>query len=396
MNLWIPTMIKIIKEIPITEKWTDYLKKLNNGAKIWDFNKIDTNFNDIKIRVIFSERGNKGKTYNLKHFAKEQFDKNGKPSIWVRNTNVSLKMEAKRFLDNSTLMNDPSFWKGLKMIMEGPSYVVKNKRNKTVFILLSLNDVNKMKGTRLDVNNIIFDEINEDTSLVRGGIIKAIDSLVHSATNAIKNYNKIEETRLWFLGNNKSINHPYLIKLGIRDNKHPLALYSACYNDKKVPLAIKLCSTYNQQEINQITKKAFESKDWKFIHSFVLDQAHHSYFNNTYENENLKVLPLDLNSFFMKEALRFTIVYEKYYLNVYNVGTLGRYTKHHYHVAEVDKKIISNKLITNYSEYAGDDAIFLGKSAKMFSVLIASQNLTYQDNLSRVLFLNNCFGKVAN
>jgi len=388
-------MIKIIKEIPVTDSWENYLKKLPNGAKVWDFDKIDQNFKDVKIRVIFSERGNKGKTYNLKRFAKEQFDKNGKPSIWVRNTIISLKMEAKRFLDHNTTMIDPIFWKDLKIVNEGASWVVKNKANKNVFILLSLNDVNKMKGTRLDVNNIIFDEINEDTSQIRSGLIKSIDSLVHSATNSVKNYGKVEETRLWFLGNNKSINHEYLIKLGIRDNKHPLALYTAIYEGKRSPLCVKLCSKFDPKEQEEITKKAFEMNDWKFIHSYVLDEASHSYFNNTFENENLKVMPLDLNNFFIEQALRFTIVYEKYYLNVYNIGTLGKYTFHHYHIAEVPKEKASKNIITNYSEYVNDNSLFLGKASKVFSVLVASQNISYQDNLSRVLFLNNCFGKVG-
>jgi len=44
--------MKIIKEIPITEKWTNYLKTLPNKAKVWDFNKIDNNFKEINIRII--------------------------------------------------------------------------------------------------------------------------------------------------------------------------------------------------------------------------------------------------------------------------------------------------------------------------------------------------------
>jgi len=386
--------MKIIKEIPITEKWTNYLKTLPNKAKVWDFNKIDNNFKEINIRIIFSERGNKGKTYNLKHYALECFNKNGKPSIWVRNTAISLKLEAKRFLDNATISNDPIFWKNLQIKKQGPIYLIV-RQNKVVFILLSLNDVNKMKGTRLDVNHIIFDEINEDASQIRGGIIKAIDSLVHSATNAVKNYNKIEKTKLWFLGNNKSINHPYLIKLGIRDNKHPLALYSIVYKQYKRPLAIRFCAQYNAQEISDLKEKAFKDNDWKFIHSFVLDEANHSYFNKSFENEELKVLPLDLKRPFFKYCLKFTLKYEDNYLNFYDLGILGRYTNTHYHIAKVDKQNAAEKIITNYPAYVDDDTLYLGTNSRLFSVLLNSQNLTYQDSLSRILFLNNCFGKIS-
>jgi len=386
--------MKIIKEIPITESWTNYLTKLENGASIWNFPMIDENFKSVHIRVIFSERGNKGKTYNLKRYALECFNKNQKPTIWVRNTAISLQMEAKRFLDANTITIDPVFWKGLSLKKQGPIYLITRKA-KTVFVLLSLNDVNKMKGTRLDVNHIIFDEINEDSSQIRGGIVKAIDSLVHSATNSVKNYKKQEKLKLWFLGNNKSINHPYLIKLGIRDNKHPLALYSVSYKKHKRPLAVKLCAQYSKEEIADITAKAFENNDWKFIHSFVLEESNHSYFNQPFEEENLKVLPLDLKRAFIRHCLKFTLKYDTYYLNFYDLGVVGRYNNNHYHIAKVEKNEISSKVITNYPQYMDDNALFLGTSSRLFSVLISSRNLTYQDSLSRILFLNNCYGKVT-
>jgi len=387
--------MKVIKEIPVNDNWKNYLKKLDNGAQVWDFDKIDSTFKDIHIRVIFSERGNKGKTYNLKKYALECFNKNGKPSIWVRNTAITLQMEAKRFLDNNTVMIDPVLWDKLRLRKQGPIYLI-TKGKKIVFILLSLNDVNKMKGTRLDVNHIIFDEINEDASQIRGGIVKAIDNLVHSATNAVKNYKRIEKTKLWFLGNNKSINHPYLIKLGMRDNTHPLALYSVQYQELKEPIVVKFCAKYSKDQVKDFTRKAFLNKDWKFIHSYMLNEAHHSYFNQSFEEENLRIMPLDINRKLFKEGfLRFTIKYEDNYLNFYAIGgLLGFYNTKHYHVAKVDKSMISKSLITNYQKFMEDGCVYLGTSSRLFSTLVSSQNLSYQDPLSRVLFLNNCFGKV--
>ena len=204
----------------------DFLKCLPNGAKILDVDKIVHVFKDFNQFFILSPRGKIGKTTNLKIKALDDFASKKQASLFVRNQQSEIENEMVRFLENSTCEADKRFYDCVVKTKEATMYWNKER----VIDFQSIYNVAKMKGSRRHYANIIVDEMNEGMSLVRKNVTQNISSLNASTFDIVKQHNKVDDTKVWFCGNLKTINHPYLINCGITD------IHSTCdiYYDKAV------------------------------------------------------------------------------------------------------------------------------------------------------------------
>ena len=338
------------------------LKKLPNGKKVFDFKRIREIFSDFNMFVVASERGSLGKTTGLKLLALDDLEKNGVPSLFIRNTITDLETEVPRFLSESTLEVDDRF---LECEIEGS--VVKSTatckyKDKTYFNFCSLNDTGKIKGSRIIYNNIVWDEINEGFLSVRGGITTSISSILASTEDQVKNYGKKDETNFWVFCNMKSINHPFILDLGIRDFDENITTYHSVINinGKKLhrPLCVIIRTSYTEDEKFNYIKENY-SNSWRLGLNLATGEAEHTNFNETLKDEATGIKNFDPK----KCNLWFTLRNDKSYVNIFKIWNTDSFWVH-----------------TTDSSYVAGESVYI------LDTKYSTEGVMYQNNLKKSLF----------
>lgn len=382
-------VVKVIKvKHNITLK--DILKDVETplGIKsVFDMVAIKKIFKDFNLKMLFSERGSKGKTQGLKTLALDEFYESGRKSMFMRNTGISMEKELTKVLSNSTIAADYRFAK-CKLIgsFKKSKCFMYDEKNKPFIYYSALNGASDEKGSREIYQNIIIDEMNEKWNLVRPNYTEAMSSIMSSTYNQVSGDG--DNTSVWLLGNFKSINHPYIIGLGIKEMIDPISCY---YITKKIdgkvykaPLCVVIRSSFTEQQVKDKTRELFE-KDFRFRLDLATGEASHTYFNNTLSNEIHNIKNYHLGSkrpeFYIRTQKEYIAIYYLSDGNLKNgVGIWLRLVKKDKLLKDIPVMVLNNNLHIENTQF---DRVF-GESVKKH---ITNNTVFYKDIATRVLFL---------
>ncbi len=372
--------IKIL-EVPLEGvRVDDFIKDISETRKGFDYDKITDTFKNFGVYILLSERSLRAKTEGAVQMCVKDYLKNKRISRFIRTTYSSLESEAEGFLNPIRKSINPDFFENTKMVSKGGRF--SSTFNGDEWLQLwDINSASKMKGSRTPINNIVFDEINEDNNKIRGDMGAQVESILQSSF--IQEYN----TRTWILSNNKGINNKYMMLLGVRHNLYEVsAFYALLYIDGefigKVPYCVKFCAKYTEEEKKSIIIKKFKEKDQKFIISMITGQAGHSYFNETYEDEEINIVPYHLFKF-QPKSLSFTFKIDKHYFNMYEIDE----TKWHCALLK-DIEGTSDNIITTDQKEITENVVFVRQIKDFLQNKLSNNDLTFQDIGTRVLFID--------
>ena len=167
-------------------QFDDCLKNTHiKGKRVFDFAKIKSLFSNFHIFVLATNRGSFAKTTGAKQLGLDEWKKNYKPSLWLKNTVAQIEDEQTKFASVDVCKVIPEFAE------------LKEKRfrfdlnDQKLFDLQAINGYDAMKGTRVAYNNIFYDEINEKAEFVRkGNIVAFLNSILASTDNQVANFGK--------------------------------------------------------------------------------------------------------------------------------------------------------------------------------------------------------------
>ena len=368
-------------------KINNFLKLHQSGIEILDVDKIVEVFHNFNQFFILSPRGLIGKTTNLKIRALDDYEKFKKQSLFVRNQQSEIDDEMKRFLENSTCEADERFYDCEVKTKEQTMYWNKER----VLDFQSMYNVSKMKGTRRHYANIIVDEMNEGMTLLHKNITQNISSLNASTFDIVKQHKQVDDTKVWFLGNLKTINHPYLIACGITDIHSSCDVYydKAEFNDgtKQVrPAFVLLCMQFNKKEKEKILKERW-NWDWRMRNDVRINEAEHTYFNQSFTDELLNV------GMFPKNANRTM----DFVLNVNNHDYLGMWKVHNrnaYYCELIDINDIKQRFMNAESfvfskKDIGEKKEHFPKLLLALKEMVWKNQIYYHSRMARSVFLTN-------
>ena len=172
--------------------FADFLKPLPNGAKVFDFDKVEQIYQIFNVFLLMSERGNLGKTNNLKLKCINDFYKNNKPSLFLRNSTLEIQREINKFLqfyDDDNVLDKKHVFKVEKGCLFDEN---KNK----IIELIPFTQIENIKGSRTAYNHAVYDEINEGLRQLQSKIVAKIDNLISTMRNSIADYNAPREDKL--------------------------------------------------------------------------------------------------------------------------------------------------------------------------------------------------------
>lgn len=178
--------------------------------------------------LIITQRGAMGKTYNVKEFIKNKWDKEKALTIWIRNMVKDIQNEANKFLYGDI----PDNLKGcyIKGQAENNSLYVYDETDTAFIKLQAMNTAEDEKGTRILYNYWVMDEFNVNVKHIRDYIAK-YDDLLHSTEDIVNNYGVNDNTQQFIFGNNKTWNHPLLYELGINGVEDEIEIYVDEYDN---------------------------------------------------------------------------------------------------------------------------------------------------------------------
>lgn len=368
-------------------KIRDCLKLLPNGAEVLDYHKLIKIFKDFRQFFIMAPRGEIGKTTNLKIKALDDFNKLNMRSLFVRNQESEIEEEKRRFLENSTCEADKRFY-DCEIVQD---QMLWNK--KAVIDFQSMYKVAKMKGSRRQYANIICDEMNEGMTLLNRTITENISSLNASTYDIVKNRGQVDNTRIWFLGNLKTINHPYLISCGITDIHSTCDVYydKAIFDDGEIrvrPAFVVLCVLYTQAEKEKLLKERWDW-DWRLRNDVRIKEVGHTYFNETLKDEMLNVGNIDEKKY--SKTLYFV-------LNVDGRNKLAIYKINNFDFLYAT--LIDNKEIDYYKSFGTENFVFNKKDIledwefypklnQKLKEFVWKNQVFYKSQMARSLFLSN-------
>lgn len=247
---------------------TDFQQKLENGVWVWDFNKIAT-FNFF-MTLIISQRGFTGKSFNMKVYAYWRWKKFGERTMWVRNIMKDVTNESKKFLKTI-----PTEMKGCRVtgnIETGNCWVVDEDGNEFIR-MVALGYAEDEKGARAFYHHIVFDEFNVNFRKVKD-YVGQLDDLLQSTNDMVLNDGQEDKARLYFFGNNKSLNHPLLIELGVTSLKDDISMYK--FNN--LNMLMVLSKTVTAKERKEFAKR--NNMNQRFMFTKLIGRENHSYFND--------------------------------------------------------------------------------------------------------------------
>lgn len=398
--------LKVV-ELDVTDKITK--QRVKKNATVFDFDKI---FNsEFGIVIVISERGAKGKTYNVKDSALREFIKNPnkEPYLWIRNTQAQLDVELGKFLD------EPEPYKAMEMTGSSAKnnvwinyldeYETTDKEGNLVkkfdmlpFIrFMSFNSAEKEKGTRVIYKRIIYDEFNVDTNKV-SEIEQKFSSLIGSTENQVTFIDgNIDDSQLIMFGNYKSLNHPLLHGLGLTYVNAPVTkIYAG-----KLPYMLVLLPQDSESLIE--AKKHAQRNNWRSIArlqlgTFESDMLNESLYDETNFVMNLREFMYQYKVPANDVKLISSIVVEGYKLNLYDIESTKSFnplgTQLHILVAnnpnqKIDSPVFPSKnLWAPKRKYVEEGVQLMDTNlVSKFRIMVSNNLISFENVVSRDLFI---------
>lgn len=397
-----------------------FLKELDNGKEVFDFIKWyeKTKF---PICLNISERGGKGKTFNSKDLIRyiyekykdtDYFSKNP-VSIWLRNLVRDTKIEKHKYLDEL-----PNWYSDKELKFKGSAETVLDLLvdEKPITRFISLNTGESQKGTRLIPKLIVWDEFNVGIKDVSEPI-EQFDSILHTTEDIVNNYGKEDDSRLLIFGNNKTLNHPLLIEMGITHISNEV---TEIYDDLGNPFMLILMPLWSDED-----KEKFErdnNKNWRFQFSKKIGTVNHSYFNeNLYDEVNFVHQYINIeNELLSNNVTKFkdilkngvTFYHDNRYFNIYDISPLYRTElKTSYHCVdlnmlekmmndmykklniknEFNKQDLFSKEIYTFKTHNLKENIKIATTdyKNIFKKIISENKVSFENISSRTIYLNS-------
>lgn len=180
--------------------------------KIWE--DVDEHGNNILLYVIISERGRKTKTTQGKVLSKWLWTKLRIKTMWGMNSEKIISKEKKSHLTKPKI-HYPELFTGDEYV-EGNFVYEKPKGDwYQKFVPLSLAE--QEKGSRSPYGLFVVDEYNVGDRQIKGSKVDLFSSLIATMDDPINSNNpdEVKLKKIILHANNKSLNDPFLISLGI-------------------------------------------------------------------------------------------------------------------------------------------------------------------------------------
>lgn len=360
-------------------KITDYLKTINGGFKIWDYDKLIND--DIFVKVIISERGNYGKTFNFILKAFDMWCENGFSSIYAKNLDNQIKISWKRFLKKVQKLYPQKFENtatdsyGAYHFEEDIDEKGNIKRfNKQYFIYFgSLSNAEKLKGMRENVNLIMIDEIMDGINYLHDAAFLLLD-LIYT----FKEYAGNEETLKGVIlaGNFKTLNHPLFAKLNIWKIEKEVT----DIKDNVGVIVRILTPIYDKQDIKKIEKE--NEKDNAYRLGKLIGYTDYGVFNNSLDIINNVVKKSDkLNK--LNYSYKYIFYADSKYFHVFENGIdLHIIATDDYFGLEKVYRLKKNDLKENYPELSN---VYKENIIRF----IENNKITFENVYTRVNFIKS-------
>ena len=366
----------------------DLYKTLINGSKVLDFEKIDKM--GFYIHLLITQRGKVGKTLNMKLQIINKFLETGKPSKWLSNTKgiaTSFKndfykdLEKKHVIENMT-KQQREFIESTKFKGNIEHNNMWNKglykgKPKDWFHVQALSLAELAKNSRTQWAYLVWDEFNVKFNQVQDPVNK-FDSLIHSMEDLVgNNSDKSNLHKTFIFGNNKSLNNPIIISLGIRYVKHEI---TEVYTPDGKPYMLMIVPKLTNDAIKELDE---ENKDNPYYFaSKQLGTWSHSYINESlYDDAN----GVERHRKYIKDYQPIYSVYhdDKYY-SIYKVANSR------FHCISVERyNVISNTIFIMRKRDMQPGYIYDKRKAIVLFKMIQDGFFTFEDVSTRELVINS-------
>lgn len=362
------------------------MKTLPNGKAVLDFKKIEDK--GFMLHILITERGAKGKTFNIKDRIREDFQENGSQAIWLMNTIGLLEKQQADFVKD---FNKPSvgkiypkehidWWNSLKFrgkmdsntggFYAGDEQVIK---------FLSLGHSELMKGARVGYKRVVYEEFNVKSNVVPKPVEK-FDSLLHSLEDLVANHQQEQELKVYIFGNNKTLNNPIINRMGIRTIEHEI-MELRDENGEKIALII--APQFNEEEMQQIEEDNKKNKIYQL--SKLMGTHTHSYFNASLFDELNRVVQYTNNKESASQLIPlYTLVHKGEWLNLYKING-------GFHIVNIDKMKDKDKLLRKVifnKRDAEENCAYNTILKRNMFIALSMDKLTFEDITSRDYFIS--------
>lgn len=266
-----------------------------------------------------------------------------------------------------------------------------------VFRLLALSDASKMKGTRDDYNHIIYDEMNEGMRFIQRHVNQYISSILASTRDPVQDHQKSSLARFWLLGNYKTINHPYIIGLGITELAH---MVNEVYLEVEVkgrvltaPLCVIIVSRFSKSAVEDYIYQNFQH-DFRLRLDLATNEAEHTYFNKTYYNELHNVVAQVSDEKYRAFDPECAIYHPQGYTLVYRSSSINQPVKFLVKFVKSQKitPFFNGRPIPKFTLKRNeivDDVEYFGQLRNDLLSQVYANKVYYANPISRVMFLES-------
>lgn len=364
------TINNFLKEISINNFKGQKIKH-----KIFDFDKMYQD--DAFYFILISERGRLGKTYGAKELGQKLYLENGYPYVYLKNLNLQIKKEGKKFLKQ---VNDLDIFADFSSDKQGVYKQEGREKNYSCFFH-SLNGAEKDKGSRTEANIVIYDEFLDGTKHLEDSPTFLLKSILDTYDNPVNPFEK-KLKKCFILGNFKTLNSRLLIDLGVFKLEKQL---TTLYDSKGKAFVRILAPQYSKKERKEIKEEL--SGDPIFEFGNTTKQNDYSLFNQNVrdivnnvvlisnteleENYNLKLILY----FFKQHTHNYIFMLSNRFKKHYHILTNNQY-KGDEQVYNLDKKSLREEIPT-LSRDVKKDLIYLLECGK----------ITFADIYSREMFI---------
>lgn len=327
-------------------KWNDKNSEINNCENFFysigglrkavDYNAI-YNYG-APITIIITERKLRVKTYGAKKFThKKWLENNKKPNtLFLRNLQDDIKLETSSFLSDV-----PEEMNNLKYNSIGGVGRIEDDEKNIYCYFGAVSTPRSKRGSRTHLDFIVWDEFNDSIKFLGNDIVSNFLNILSSTNTDITN--KKNDRRAFILGNNRTINHPLLLSLGVSYIENEL---THIYDMNNKPLALIILPFLTKEEIDLLDKEKIN--DWEYQLAKLTGNDKHIYSNMSDKdmiNGIYRYINLEekiIHNFFYDEeikldlVLNFTFKVNNRYLNIYAIPKLMQTKiKSRFHVIDI-------------------------------------------------------------
>lgn len=396
-----------------------YFKDIGLSKKAADYEKIDSA--GFPINVIITERMARVKTYGAKYHAYKKWVESGKigqNTLFLRNLVDDIDLELGRFLDDV----HPDMQELVTKVERGDMFL-QDKDGKKFMTLAPVSTPRTLRGSRRYLKYIIWDEFNDSVRYLGEDIVSNFLNILSSTSKQLKPGEKNPRIS-YILGNNRTLNHPLFISLGIATIDKEV---TKIYDDNGNPFMLIIFPIIKPEEIQAMETERVN--DWEYQLAKRTGMAEHMYHNKSqFDDVNWVYTYFDfsyksiIKNFLNGSTASITNTLDlsatfrdgTQYLNIYNIPYKSQNTlKTKYHVINVT--LLVNELRRNKAHIEvnqllsknkkGEKLVHISnaKNQQTGEVLISSANITSMRDLiaaNKISFENesskNLFYKILN